>query len=113
MGLKKKRSPTPTHRRWSLQLQGDALVKVQPAVAGLVAGAGLMVQTVQQRQELLEILEALKLLVGDRLSPRHGHAAHDAPRSARAQGATESQLAVENSTQPASGVPNRIAVFPI
>ena len=44
------------------QLQGEVLVIVQHAVAGLVALGGVIVQTIQQRQQLLEVLEALQLI---------------------------------------------------
>jgi hypothetical protein len=66
-------------------LQGDVLIEVEEAVTGLVSPGGVVMEAVQERQELPEVLEALKLIVGDGFPPRHCHGGDDAPKPPRAQ----------------------------
>jgi hypothetical protein len=67
------------------QFQGDVLIKVQSPIAGAVTITGIIMETIQQRQQFPEVFEALELIRCDWLASGHCHGEDDATKAARAQ----------------------------
>lgn len=70
------RSDVTTGLKRKQQDQRDVLVVVKPAIAGIVPLAPDLVQLREQRQQLVEILQARDILLTDVFTLLAGHAAH-------------------------------------
>ena len=59
-------------------------IEMELAVAGVIALGGIGMETVQQRPQDLEVLEAAQVLIAEFLAARVGHSAESGAKAGRA-----------------------------